>query len=100
MTNAPYFIVIAEYHGIAIPDLGQHSLAHCLKNVWLKATALDLAYQIISAPAEMNNDAQFCSLLGLQPGEWDLMGCALGYAKHPIGPSKRPSADEVTVWLL
>jgi len=45
VTNAPYYIVIAEHRGI--PDLGQHALAHCLENMWLKATALDLAFQII-----------------------------------------------------
>ena len=99
VTNAPFFIVIAEYRGFAIPDLAQHALAHCLENMWLKATALDLAFQIVSATAEMNNDVPLCGLLGLQPGEWDLMGCALGYAKRPAGPSKRPSAGEVTVWL-
>jgi nitroreductase len=97
VTNAPYFIVIAEHRGI--PDLGQHALAHCLENMWLKATALDLAFQIISVTSKMGDDALFCGLLGLKPGEWDLMGCAVGYAEKPLGPSKRPPAAEVTVWL-
>lgn len=99
VTNAPYFIIIAEYRGMGIPDLGQHALAHCLQNMWLKATALDLAFQIVSVTSEMGNDTQFCGLLGLKPGEWDLMGCALGYAKKTPGPSRRPSVDEITVWL-
>ncbi len=97
VTNAPYYIVIAEHRGI--PDLGQHALAHCLKNMWLKATALDLAFQIISITSKIGDDAQFCGLLGLKPGEWDFMGCAVRYAKQPLSPSKRPPADEVTVWL-
>jgi len=97
VTNAPYFIVIAERRGI--PDLGQHALAHCLENMWLKATALGLAFQIISVTGKMGDDAPFCSLLGLAPGEWDLMGCALGYAGESLGPSERPSAEAATTWL-
>jgi nitroreductase len=97
VTNAPYFIVIAEHRGI--PDLGEHALAHCLENMWLKATALGLAFQIISVTGKMGNDALFCALLGLKPGEWDLMGCALGYAKVQPGPSQRPTAAETTVWM-
>jgi hypothetical protein len=49
--------VIAEHRGI--PDLGQHAFAHCLENMWLKATALDLAFQIISVTSKMSDDAHF-----------------------------------------
>lgn len=97
VTNAPYFIVIAERRGI--PDLGRQALAHCLENMWLKATALGLAFQIVSVTEKMGEDAEFCALLGVRPGEWDLMGCALGYAKEPLGPSQRPSAAAATIWL-
>lgn len=97
VTNAPYLIIIADHRGI--PDMGQHALAHCLENMWLKATALDLAFQIISVTSKLGDDPAFCALLGLKPGEWDLMGCAVGYAKQPLGPSQRPPADEVTLWL-
>jgi nitroreductase len=97
VTNAPYFIVIAEKRGI--PDLGLHALAHCLENMWLKATALDLAFQIISITGKMGDDPEFCALLGLAPGQWDLMGCALGYAAKPLGPSQRPDAAANTSWL-
>ncbi len=97
VTNAPYFIVIAEHRGI--PDLGEHALAHCLENMWLKATALGLGFQIISVTGKMGNDPAFCELLGLKPGEWDVMGCALGYARAPLGPSQRPSVAETTVWM-
>ncbi len=97
VTNAPYFIVIAEHRGI--PDLGEHALAHCLENMWLKATALGLAFQIISVVSKMGDSVQFCRLLNLEPHEWDLMGCALGYAEKPLKPSQRPAADSVTFWL-
>ena len=36
--SAPYFIVVAEKKGF--PAVEQQSLAHCLENMWLKATAL------------------------------------------------------------
>ncbi len=97
VTNAPYFVVIAEHRGI--PDLGREALAHCLQNMWLKATALGLAFQLVSVTAQMGGHAGFCELLGLRPGEWDLMGCALGYAAKPTAPSARPPLDAVTVWL-
>ncbi len=97
VTNAPYFVVIAEHRGI--PDLGREALAHCLQNMWLKATALRLAFQLISVTAQMGGHAGFCELLGLRSGEWDLMGCALGYAAKPMPPSVRPPLDTVTVWL-
>lgn len=97
VTTSPYYILIAEHRGI--PDLGQRSLAHCLENMWLKATVLGLAFQITTMASDMGDDEEFCGLLKLEPGEWDLMGCALGYARKSPGPSKRPPVDEVTTWL-
>lgn len=97
VTTSPYYILIAEHRGI--PDLGQRSLAHCLENMWLKATVLGLAFQITTMASDMGDDEEFCGLLKLEPGEWDLMGCALGYAGKTPGPSKRPPVDEVTTWL-
>jgi nitroreductase len=38
--NAPYYIVVAERKGF--PPVEQQSLAHCLENMWLKATALEM----------------------------------------------------------
>lgn len=95
--NAPYFIVIAEHRGI--PDLGEHALAHCLENMWLKATALGLGFQIISMTSYMGDDPDFCALLGLAAREWDLMGCAVGYAQKPLPPSTRDSFDNSARWL-
>lgn len=97
VTNAPYFIVIAERRGI--PDLGPHALAHCLENMWLKATALGLGFQIISMTGYMGDSPDFCALFGLAAGEWDVMGCALGYAAKPLPPSTRPALDKACAWL-
>jgi Nitroreductase family len=44
----------------------------CLENMWLKATALDLGFQLVSATAQMANNPSFCEMLGINPSEWAL----------------------------
>ena len=95
--TAPYYIVVAERKGF--PPVEQQSLAHCLENMWLKATALGLGFQIVSVTAQMSSDPSFCRILGIPPGQWELMGCAVGYAKEDLGPSIRPPVEDVTRWL-
>jgi len=95
--TAPYYIVVAERRGY--PPVEPQSLAHCLENMWLKATALGLGFQIVSVTSRMSDDPSFCTLLGILPGEWELMGCAAGYAADELSPSIRPPVEDVTVWL-
>ncbi|MEN6443548.1 MAG: nitroreductase family protein [Methanoregula sp.] len=95
--TAPYYIVVAERRGF--PPVELQSLAHCLENMWLKATALDLGFQIVSVTSEMSDDPGFCAILGIPPGEWMLMGCAIGYPKDELSPSIRPPVEDVTHWL-
>ncbi|PAV11514.1 nitroreductase [Methanosarcina spelaei] len=95
--TAPYFIVVAEKKGF--PAVEQQSLAHCLENMWLKATALNLGFQLVSATAQMADNPEFCVMLGINPGEWALNGCAVGYPADELSPSILPSVDEVTRWL-
>ncbi len=95
--TASYYIVVAERRGF--PPVELQSLAHCLENMWLKATALDLGFQIVSITSEMSEDPQFCKILGIPPGEWMLMGCAVGYPKDELSPSIRPPVEDVTHWL-
>lgn len=95
--TAPYFIVVAERKGF--PPVEQQALAHCLENMWLKATALGLGFQLVSITAQMADNPAFCTLLGISPGEWALIGCALGYPVKELSPSIRPPVDEVTRWL-
>ena len=49
--TAPYFIVVAERRGF--PEIEQQSLAYCLENMWLKATVLNLGFQLVSATSGM-----------------------------------------------
>jgi len=95
--NAPYFIVVAERKGF--PPVGQQSIAHCLENMWLKATALNLGFQLVSLTAQMGSEPEFCRLLGIEPGEFELNGCAVGYPQEKLPPSVRPPAGDVTKWL-
>ena len=97
VSTAPYFIIVAEKKGF--PAVEQQSLAHCLENMWLKATALSLGFQLVSATAQMADNPEFCEMLGINPGEWALNGCAVGYSAEELSPSILPSVDEVTSWL-
>jgi nitroreductase len=94
---APYFIIVAEYQGV--PAVGLQSLAHTLENMWLKATALGLAFQLVSVTESMAEDKDFVRLLGLPSGEFVLDGCAVGYPVADPPPVKRPEMAAVTKWL-
>src|SRR5512137_1464837 len=95
--TAPYYIVVAERKGY--PPVELQSLAHCMENMWLKATALGLGFQLVSVTSEMSKNPEFCRILGINAGEWELMGCAIGYPREELSPSIRPPVDDVTTWL-
>jgi nitroreductase len=95
--TAPYFIIVAEKKGF--PPIEQQALAHCLENMWLKATALGLGFQIVSITAQMADNPAFCKILSIHPGEWALMGCAVGYPVEELPHSIRPPVERVTFWL-
>jgi nitroreductase len=95
--TAPYYVVVAERKGY--PPVELQSLAHCMENMWLKATALGLGFQLVSVTSEMSTSPAFCRILGISAGEWELMGCAIGYPHDELSPSIRPPVDDVTRWL-
>ena len=95
--TAPYYIVVVERKGY--PPVELQSLAHCMENMWLKATALGLGFQLVSVTSEMSKNPEFCRILGINAGEWELMGCAIGYPREELSPSIRPPVDDVTTWL-
>jgi len=95
--TAPYYIVVAERSGI--PPAEQQSLAHCLENMWLKATCLGLGFQLVSVTAQMGQDEEFCSVLGIPAAEFGTNGCAIGYPMKRLPPVERPNAHEVTKWI-
>jgi nitroreductase len=95
--KAPYYIVVAEQRGI--PPVEQRSLAHCMQNMWLKATALGVGFQLLSITAQMAKDKEFCNLLNIPSGQFALDGCLIGIADMIPSPSRRPRPDEVTKWI-
>ncbi|MDD1699201.1 MAG: nitroreductase family protein [Methanoregula sp.] len=95
--TAPYYIVVAERRGY--PHVQLQSLAHCMENMWLKATALGFGFQLVSVTSAMSQNPEFCKLLQINPNEWELMGCATGYPSEELPPSIRPPVDNVTRWL-
>jgi nitroreductase len=95
--TAPYYVVVAERKGY--PPVELQSLAHCMENMWLKATALGLGFQLVSVTSEMSTSPEFCRILGISAGEWELMGCAIGHPHDELAPSIRPPVDDVTRWL-
>jgi len=95
--TAPYFVVIAERK--SFPSVEQQSLAHCLQNMWLKATALDLGFQLVSATAEMSKEKEFYELLGIPFEEFEINGCAIGYPLNKLPPAQRQDVEKVTTWL-
>ncbi len=95
--TAPFLIIAAERRGY--PPVQLQSLSHVMENMWLKATALGLGFQMVSVTSEMSGSPEFCALLGIEPGTWDLMGCAAGYAADELSPAIRPPVDDVTAWI-
>ncbi|MDO8873939.1 MAG: hypothetical protein Q7V05_14605 [Methanoregula sp.] len=67
--------------------------------MWLKATALEPGFQLVSITSRMSGNTEFCSILGIPTGEWELMGCAVGYPADELSPSIRPPVEDVTRWL-
>jgi nitroreductase len=97
LKEAPYFIVVAEARGI--PPVEFESLAHCLENMWLKATALGLGFQLLSVTKTLSENPRFFELLNLEFGRFLVNGCAIGYAKHVPAERRLLPVGEVTEWL-
>jgi nitroreductase len=97
VTNAPYYIIVAEQKGI--PPVEQESLAHCLQNMWLKATSLGLGFQLISVTSQFGEDKELCDLLGFPYKKYSLNGCVIGYPLNIPSQTPRSTIDEVTAWF-
>lgn len=95
--DAPYFIVVAEAKG-PMP-VEQWSLGHCLENMWLKATAFGLGFQLISATEQMSNNEKFCKVLDIPVGKFGLNGCLIGYPQNIPPAAPRPDPEKSTKWL-
>lgn len=93
--NPPCMIVIAEWRGARRAE--RQSLAHALENMWLKATSLNLDFQIISVIENMTNNKEFCELFGLPEERYGFHACVLGYGNPDRG--RNPRCTTKTNWL-
>lgn len=93
----PYWIIAAERKGF--PPNEARSLAHVMHSMWLKATALGLGFRLISAATQMDDNAEFCALLGIPAGQYGLDSCVIGYARVTPGPTWRPAIEETVTWF-
>ncbi len=100
--EAPYYVIIAEkFRSPQVTNfLLRQSVAHCLQNMWLTATAQGLAFQPVSATKFLSADKKVCRILGINPKEWELDGCLIGYPKKEVPPrSKKTLLDEIVTWI-
>jgi nitroreductase len=95
--TAPYLIVVGERKGF--PPVEKQSLAYVLENMWLKAAALGLGFQVVSAFQSMGENKEFLELAGIPYGEFEVDGCALGFPDQE--PSERSMVEpaQITKWL-
>lgn len=92
--DPPCVIVIAEWRGARRAE--RQSLAHLLENMWLKATALNLDFQIISVIENMVNNKEFCDLFDLPVDRYGFHACVVGYANE--GLSRNPRCTSMVHW--
>ncbi len=95
--KAPYFIVVAEQRGI--PPVEHLSLAHCLQNMWIKASALGLGMQLLSITQQLDTDEEFCDLIKIPMGEFAIDSCLVGYSDMNPSIPKRPNLNRITEWI-
>jgi len=95
--KAPYYVMVAEQKGV--PAVASLSLAHCLENMWLKATALGLGFQLLTFTERMEEDEDFCRLIDVPCGEFALDGCLIGYPDESPPATKRPDLAKSVKWL-
>lgn len=89
--DPPCFIVLAEWRGARQAE--KQDLAHTLQNMWLKATVLNLDFNMISLVENMVDNQAFCKLFGLSPGKYGFHSCVLGYRKQAHLTSTPASAQ-------
>ncbi|MEI7527355.1 MAG: nitroreductase family protein [Elusimicrobiota bacterium] len=95
--TAPCLIIVGERKGF--PPVEKQALAYALENMWLKAAALGLGFQLVSAVQMMGESREFMELAGIPYGEFEVDGCAVGYPAEE--PAQRELADpaRITKWV-
>lgn len=95
--NSPWYIVVAERKGM--PPREEQALAHCMQNMWLKATSLGFGFQLMSAINDLQNDKDFNEILGLKPGEFAFDSCLVGFPLESLSESIREEPELSIKWF-
>jgi nitroreductase len=95
--SAPWLIIVAERRGY--PAREQEAIAHVMQNMWLKATALGLGFQLTSVISDMNGSKELSDLVGLPKNEYSYDGSMLGYSEASIISSVREAPHLSLTWF-
>lgn len=94
---APYLVIVAERRGI--PAIEQKSLSHVMQNMWLKASALGLGFELVSAIGRLSNNKDFCDILGIPAGEYGFDACAIGFPAIAAAKEGRAVPHPSIKWI-
>lgn len=100
LSNAPWLIIVAERRGY--PHFEEQCLAYVVANMWMKATVLSLAFQVVSHINLLGPEHPgLCGLLGLTPGEFAFEGVVFGYPPEglPAREEERKTPELSITWL-
>jgi nitroreductase len=101
LLEKPCLVIGGERWGS--PAIAPESLSYCFENMWLKATSLNVGFQLLTVipGMKLGNDKEFCQLLGIPPGEYYLDGFALGYPAENYKPAsvRYPDFESSVKWL-
>lgn len=95
--NAPWLVIIAERRGF--PAREDQALAFCLANMWLKATALGLGIQLVSAISDLKDSPEMSEMLGLATEEFTFDACSIGYPASAIMETLRDEPHLSITWF-
>lgn len=95
--NSPYFIVVAEWAGAR--RAAKQSLAHVMENMWLKATALELGFVLVSPIEGMVNNEAFCKIFDLPSGRYGFHACIIGYPRQDLDKMRGKPVKGAVVWF-
>jgi nitroreductase len=101
LLDKPYIVIIGEKRGV--PEVASESVSYSMESMWLKATALKVGFQPITAIVglKLGDDEEFCKILGIPCGEYHLDGFALGYPAdgYKPAPVQYPDFESAVQWL-
>lgn len=89
--NPPCMIILAEWRGARRAE--KQSLAHAMQNMWLKATALNYDFNILSVVESMVDNKEFCNLFGLPVNRYGFHACVIGHCKGKKIKGERVSSE-------